>query len=165
MNIKKGDTVKILYGKERGRRGPVVAVDPKKERVIVEGLNLYKRHLKGDGRTRTSEIVTIEKPFPISKIMLVCPSCDKPTRVGIKQEGDKKVRVCKKCGKEITTETPVKKEIKKKETDKKEEKKEEKKDTKKNATKKEAPKKETEKKETKKKTTKKSTKSKSESKK
>jgi large subunit ribosomal protein L24 len=156
MNIKKGDTVKILYGKERGRRGPVVAVDPKKERVIVEGLNLYKRHLKGDGRTRTSEIVTIEKPFPISKIMLVCPSCDKPTRVGVKQEGDKKVRVCKKCGKEITDGKPVKKES---------EKKEEKKETKKKATKKEAPKKETEKKETKKKTTKKSTKSKSESKK
>lgn len=119
MNIKKGDTVKILYGKERGRRGPVVAVDPKKERVIVEGLNLYKRHLKGDGRTRTSEIVTIEKPFPISKVMLVCPSCDKPTRVGIKQEGDKKVRVCRKCGKEITDGTPVKSETEKKETKKK----------------------------------------------
>jgi len=137
MNIKKGDIVKILYGKERGRRGPVVAVDPTKERVVVEGLNLYKRHLKGDGRTRTSEIVTIEKPFPISKVMLVCPSCDKPTRVGIKQEGDKKVRVCKKCGKEIISDNPEKKETVKKE----------------------------EKKETKKKTTKKSTKSKSESKK
>jgi large subunit ribosomal protein L24 len=137
MNIKKGDTVKILYGKDRGRRGPVVAVDPKKERVIVEGLNLYKRHLKGDGRTRTSEIVTIEKPFPISKVMLICPSCDKPTRVGIKQEGDKKIRICKKCGKEITGAEPVKKETEKKE----------------------------EKKETKKKVTKKSTKSKSESKK
>ena len=143
MNIKKGDTVKILYGKERGRRGPVVAVDPKNERVIVEGLNLYKRHLKGDGRTRTSEVITIEKPFPISKVMLVCPSCEKPTRVGIKQEGDKKVRVCKKCGKEIIDGKPVKEEIEKKV----------------------APKKETEKKEIKKKTTKKSTKAKSESKK
>ncbi len=156
MNIKKGDTVKILYGKERGRRGPVVAVDPKNERVIVEGLNLYKRHLKGDGRTRTSEIVTIAKPFPISKVMLVCPSCDKPTRVGIKQEGDKKVRVCKKCGKEIIDGKSMKNET---------EKKEEKKETKKKPTKKDAPKKETEKKETTKKTTKKSTKSKSESKK
>lgn len=142
MNIKKGDTVKILYGKERGRRGPVVAVNPKNERVIVEGLNLYKRHLKGDGRTRTSEIVTIEKPFPLSKIMLVCPSCDKPTRVGIKQEGDKKIRVCKKCGKEIIDGKPVKKEPEKKEE-----------------------KKETKKKTTEKKTTEKSQKSKSESKK
>ena len=116
MNIKKGDTVKILYGKDSGRRGPVVAVDPKNERVIVEGLNLYKRHLKGDGRTRTSEIVTIEKPFPISKVMLVCPSCDKPTRVEIRQEGDKKVRVCKKCGKEIPTEEVAEKETEKKST-------------------------------------------------
>ncbi len=118
MNIKKGDTVKILYGKESGRRGLVVAVDPKNERVIVEGLNLYKRHLKGDGKTRSSEIITIEKPFPVSKVMLVCPSCDKPTRVGIKKEGDKKVRFCKKCGREITTEVAAKKESKKKETKK-----------------------------------------------
>jgi len=122
MKIKKGDTVKVLYGKERGRRGPVVAVDPKKKRVVVEGLNLYKKHLKGDGRTTTSEIVTIEKPFPISKIMLVCPHRDKPTRIGIKEEGDKKVRVCKKCGKEIIKDEkkePEKKEEKKKETKKK----------------------------------------------
>jgi large subunit ribosomal protein L24 len=101
MKIKKGDTVQILYGKERGKRGPVVAVDPKKQRIIVEGLNLYKRHLKGDGKTRTSEILTIEKPFPISKVMLVCPACDKTTRVGIKIEGDRKIRICKKCNKPI----------------------------------------------------------------
>ena len=124
IKIKKGDTVKILYGKERGRRGPVVAVDSKKKKIIIEGLNLYKKHLKGDGRTTTSEIVTIEKPFPASKVMLVCPSCDKPTRVEIKTEGEEKVRVCKKCGKNI-----IKNEIK--ESKKKEEKVEEKKTTKK----------------------------------
>lgn len=122
MKIKKGDTVKILYGKERGRRGSVVAVDPKEKKLIVEGLNLYKKHLKGDGRTRTSEIVTIEKPFPISKVMLVCSSCDKPTRVEIKKEGEEKVRVCKKCGEKI-----YKDEIK--ESKKKEETKTTKKDT------------------------------------
>ena len=114
MKIRKGDTVKILYGKERGKRGPVVAVDMKKEKVIVEGLNLYKRHLKGDGKTRTSEILTIEKPFPLSKIMLVCPSCDKPTRVGINKEGKDIVRVCKKCGKSIEkVQKEEKKEVKK----------------------------------------------------
>lgn len=102
IKIKKGDTVKVLYGKDRGRRGTVVAIDPKKGKLIVEGLNLYKKHLKGDGKTRTSEILTIEKPFPLSKVMLVCPSCDKPTRVEIKQKGKEKVRVCKKCGKEIS---------------------------------------------------------------
>jgi len=101
MKIKKGDTVKILYGKEAGKQGAVVAVSPKKNAVIVEGLNLYKRHLKGDGRTRTSEVLTIEKPFELSKVILVCPSCNKPTRVGIKREGGKVERICKKCGKAI----------------------------------------------------------------
>ncbi|MDD2578087.1 MAG: 50S ribosomal protein L24 [Candidatus Dojkabacteria bacterium] len=103
MRIKKGDTVKILYGKDKGKRGPVVAVDVKKEKVIVEGLNLYKKHIKGDGQSKTSEIITIEKPFPVSKIMLICPSCDKPTRVSSKIEDDKKIRICKKCGKEIVS--------------------------------------------------------------
>lgn len=101
MKIKKGDTVKILYGKDSGKQGAVVAVSPKKNAVIVEGLNLYKRHLKGDGRTRTSEILTIEKPFELSKVMLVCPSCNKTTRVGIRREEGKAVRYCKKCGKAI----------------------------------------------------------------
>ena len=119
MKIKKGDTVKILYGKEAGKQGTVVAVSPKKNSVIVEGLNLYKRHLKGDGRTRTSEILTIEKPFKLSKVMLVCPLCGKATRVGIKREGEKTSRICKKCGKEIqekekATVTPKKEEPKKK---------------------------------------------------
>ncbi|NLB12337.1 50S ribosomal protein L24 [Candidatus Dojkabacteria bacterium] len=103
MRIKKGDTVKILYGKDKGKRGPVVAVDVKKEKVIVEGLNLYKKHIKGDGQSKTSEIITIEKPFPVSKIMLICPSCDKPTRVSSKIEDDKKIRICIKCGKEIVS--------------------------------------------------------------
>lgn len=114
MKIKKGDTVKILYGKDRGRRGPVVAVDPKERKLIVEGLNLYKKHLKGDGRTKTSEIVIIEKPFSASKVMLVCPHCDKATKVAIRKEGKDKIRVCKKCGKDIvkeqTKETEAKKE-------------------------------------------------------
>ena len=101
MKIKKGDTVKMLYGKDSGRQGTVVAIDTKKEMAIVEGLNMYKRNLKGDGRTRVSEIVTITKSVPVSKVMLVCPSCNKATRVGYKIDGDKKVRVCKKCGKVI----------------------------------------------------------------
>jgi large subunit ribosomal protein L24 len=129
MKIKKGDTVRILYGKERGRRGPVVAVDPKERRVIVEGLNLYKKHIKGDGRTTTSEIVTIEKPFPASKVMLVCPHCDKATRVGVKKKGKDKIRICKKCGKEIVEDktkkaedTKPKKDTKKKSPEKKVEK-------------------------------------------
>lgn len=101
MKIKKGDTIKVLYGKDSGKRGLVVAIDAKTHQVVVEGINVYKKHLKGDGKTRTSEIVSIEKPMMTSKVMLVCPHCDKPTRVGIKKEGKNVIRVCKKCGKDI----------------------------------------------------------------
>jgi large subunit ribosomal protein L24 len=113
MKIKKGDTVKMLYGKDRGRQGTVVAVDTKKGRVVVEGLNMYKKHIKGDGRTRVSEIINISKSVPVSKVMLVCPECGKPTRIGYKREGDKKVRICKKCGKAVEPKEEEKKEEKK----------------------------------------------------
>jgi large subunit ribosomal protein L24 len=123
MKIKKGDTVKMLYGKDSGRQGTVVAVDTKKERVVVEGLNAYKRHIKGDGRNRVSEIVNITKSVPVSKVMLVCPECGKVTRVGYKKEGDKKVRICKKCGKAVEIKEKVEKKDEKKESPKKETKK------------------------------------------
>ena len=93
MKIKKGDTVKILYGKDNGKTGPVVAVDLKNDMVIVSGVNVSKRHLKGDGRTRTSEILTIEKPMAVSKVILVCPLCGKTTRVGLKREDGKVTRI------------------------------------------------------------------------
>ena len=132
MNIKKGDTVKVLYGKDNGKTGSVVAVDIKNQKVVVSGVNVSKRHLKGDGRTRTSEILTIEKPMSVSKVMLVCPLCGKATRVGLKRENGKVVRICKKCGKVIevkkeekveaekeTTKKTTKKEVKSKKTVKK----------------------------------------------
>ena len=118
MKIKKGDTVKILYGKDSGKTGSVVAVDLKNQKVVVTGVNLYKRHLKGDGKTRTSEILTIEKPMPVSKVILVCPLCGKTTRVALKREGDKVMRICKKCGKVIEAKKEEKVEVEKKETKK-----------------------------------------------
>ena len=124
MKIKKGDTVKVLYGKDSGKQGKVVAVDIKKNSVVVEGVNMFKKHVKGDGRTRTSEILNITKPMSISKVMLVCSNCGKTTRVGLKREDGKVVRVCKKCGKNIEIV---------KEVEKKEEKKIEKKTVKKTA--------------------------------
>jgi large subunit ribosomal protein L24 len=125
MKIKKGDTVKMLYGKDSGRQGTVVAVDTKKGRVVVEGLNMYKKHIKGDGRTRVSEIINISKSVPVSKVMLVCPVCGKPTRVSYKGEGKDKVRICKKCGKAVEQkeEKAVEKKVEKKETKKTETKK------------------------------------------
>lgn len=132
MKIKKGDTVKVLYGKDNGKTGSVVAVDIKNQKVVVSGVNVSKRHLKGDGRTRTSEILTIEKPMSVSKVMLVCPLCGKATRVGLKRENGKVVRICKKCGKVLevkkeekveaekeTTKKTTKKEVKSKKTVKK----------------------------------------------
>ena len=115
MKIKKGDTVKILYGKDSGKTGAVVAVDLKNQKVVVTGVNLYKRHLKGDGRTRTSEILTIEKPMPVAKVILVCPLCVKTTRIGLKREGNKVERICKKCGKVIEAKKEEKVEVEKKE--------------------------------------------------
>ncbi len=123
MKIKKGDKVQILYGKEAGKQGTVVAVSPKKNSVIVEGLNLYKRHLKGDGRTRVSEILTIEKPFELSKVILVCPNCNKTTRVGLIREEEKRVRVCKKCNKDIVEKEAKAVSVPKTDTKKKDEKK------------------------------------------
>ncbi len=165
MKIKKGDTVKVLYGKDSGRQGVVVAIDPKEEKLIVDGINMYKKHIKGDGREKTSEILTITKPLYISKVMLVCPNCNKATRVSIKRGKGKVQRICKKCGKPIEV-VEKKEEVKavKKEASKTKKKttttkkKTIKKATKKTPTKKKSTKKET--KSTKKKETKSKTKSK-----
>lgn len=130
MKIKKGDNVKILYGKDNGKQGVVLAISNGK--VIVEGLNMFKKHVKGDGKEKKSEILTIAKPLDISKLMLVCPNCGKPTRVSLKRENGKVERVCKKCGKVIEV---VVKEKEEKKAEKKVEKKEVKKSTVKKVTK------------------------------
>ncbi len=118
MKIKKGDNVKILYGKDNGKQGVVLAISNGK--VIVEGLNMFKKHVKGDGKEKKSEILTIAKPLDISKLMLLCPNCGKPTRVSLKRENGKVERVCKKCGKVIEV---VVKEKEEKKAEKKTEKK------------------------------------------
>ncbi len=98
MKIKRNDTVKILYGKDAGKTGKVLKILPRERKLIVEGINVFKRHLKGDGRKRKSDIVEIVKPLDVAKVQLVCPLCSKPTRVSI--EG--KERVCKKCKKKLS---------------------------------------------------------------
>ncbi len=101
MKVRKGDTVKVLYGKDAGVQGKVIDVLPIEQKVVVEGANIYKRHVKGDGKTRQSEIVDIAKPMKASKVMLVCPACKKTTRIGINRNAKKKGRVCKKCSKSV----------------------------------------------------------------
>lgn len=100
LKIKIGDTVKIMAGKDKGREGKVEKVFPKEGRVVVPGANLYKKHVKSFGQVKGG-IYDIPRPLDVSKIMLICPKCKKPTRVGISVLNDEKNRVCKKCGKEI----------------------------------------------------------------
>lgn len=102
MKIKKGDQVKVLLGKDRGKEGKVVFVLAKANKVFVEGANLYKRHVKKQGKIEGG-IIDIPKPFNISNVALVCPNCKKITRVGYTTVGNEKVRICRKCEKEIKT--------------------------------------------------------------
>lgn len=100
MKIKKGDKVKILLGKDRGKEGKVEFVMAKKDKVFVGGANLYKRHVKKHGDIEGG-IIDIPKPVNVSNVILVCPNCNKTTRIGYKVSGEMKMRICKKCGKEI----------------------------------------------------------------
>ncbi len=100
MKIKKDDKVKILLGKDRGKEGKVAFVLAKAGKVFVEGANLYKRHVKKQGQIEGG-IIDIPKPFNVSNVALICPNCKKITRVGYKIIGDEKVRICRKCEKEI----------------------------------------------------------------
>lgn len=111
MKIKKGDKVKILLGKDRGKEGKVEYVRGKDNKVFVGGANLYKRHVRKHGDIQGG-IIDLPKPLNISNVALVCPNCNKVTRVGYKRSlpsgevkivGNDKVRICKKCGKEIKT--------------------------------------------------------------
>ncbi|OGE25367.1 50S ribosomal protein L24 [Candidatus Daviesbacteria bacterium RIFCSPHIGHO2_02_FULL_39_12] len=98
--IKKGDKVKIMLGKDRGKEGTVEYVLAKKNKLFVGGVNLYKRHVR---KLKDIEggIINIPKPMNVSNVALICPTCQKSTRIGLKVMGDAKVRMCKKCGKEI----------------------------------------------------------------
>ncbi len=98
--IRKGDTVEVRAGNDRGKRGQVHAVLPAKNRVVVSGVNLVKKHQKRTGDVRTQAgIIEREASIPLSRVALVCKNCGKPTRVGIKIfEDGHAARICKKCG-------------------------------------------------------------------
>ena len=101
MNVKKNDTVVVLSGKDKGKQGKVLSVDPKTRKVVVEKINMASRHQKPRKQGDEGGIIQKEIPLYASKVMTVCPKCNKPTRVAHKVEGGKKVRVCKHCGAEI----------------------------------------------------------------
>ena len=101
MKIKKGDTVKILSGKDRGKQGVVVRAFPREGKIVVEKMNVVKKHRKPRKTGERGQIMEIAKPFSVSNAMIVCPQCAKPTRVGYKTSGEHKTRMCKKCQKAL----------------------------------------------------------------
>ncbi len=102
MSIKKGDTVVVLSGKDKGKEGKVLEVMPESRKVIVEKVNVVVRHTKPRKQGEAGGLVKKEAPFYACKVMRVCPKCKKPTRPASKLTSDgKRVRVCKKCGAEI----------------------------------------------------------------
>ncbi|OGM57959.1 50S ribosomal protein L24 [Candidatus Woesebacteria bacterium RIFCSPHIGHO2_12_FULL_46_16] len=102
IKFKVGDTVKITTGKDKGREGKIESIDHKNNLMIIPGLNIYKKHVKGS-QGQKGGIYDIPRPFAFSKIALLCPKCKKVTRVGFRVMEKEKVRVCRKCGKEIDT--------------------------------------------------------------
>lgn len=101
MKIRKGDNVKILSGKDRGKTGKVSRVLPDAGKALVEGLNLVKKHIRPRKQGEKGQRVSVPAAIDISSLMLVCPKCSKATRVGFKVSEKDKFRVCKKCGSEI----------------------------------------------------------------
>ena len=101
MKIKKGDTVQVLSGNDKGKTGEVLEVIPKTEKVIVKGVNVRKKHVKPRKQGEKGGIISVECAIHSSKVNVVCPKCGKPARLGYKVEDGKKVRVCKKCGTEL----------------------------------------------------------------
>ncbi len=98
MRIKKGDTVKVLSGKDKGKTGEVLEITPKENKVIVKGVNIIKKHVKPRKQGEEGGIISMEGAMHVAKVAVVCPKCGKTTKVGYSEEKGEKVRVCKKCG-------------------------------------------------------------------
>ena len=98
FKIRKDDTLEVIAGKDKGKRGTVVRVITKKDAVIVSGVNIVKKAMKKRSQQDQGGIVEIEAPLNISNVGIVCKKCGRPVKAGYKLNGDKKVRVCRKCG-------------------------------------------------------------------
>jgi large subunit ribosomal protein L24 len=97
MKIKKGDTVLVVTGKDNAKTGKIVSVDPKNNKAIVDGINIYKKHVKPNKKYPQGGIIDKSVPIRISNLMVICPNCKKATRIGKKNIGREKRRVCLKC--------------------------------------------------------------------
>ena len=116
LNVKKGDMVLVIAGKDKNKRAKVLASSPKADKVIVEGVNVVSKCKKARTAQDKSQIIKIEAPISASNVMVVCPHCEKATRVAHKELDGKKVRICKKCGASLDKEFV--KEVKKASKDK-----------------------------------------------
>jgi large subunit ribosomal protein L24 len=101
MSIKVGDNVQIIAGKDKGKKGKVIRVLRKQDRVVVDGANIMKKHIKKT-QERAGERIETEAPLHVSNVQIICPSCKKLTRVGIQEsKNGKRMRVCKKCSESL----------------------------------------------------------------
>jgi large subunit ribosomal protein L24 len=106
MNVRRGDTVLVLAGKDRGKRGTVERVEKTKRGfgVVIPGINMAKRHQRARSRTQTAGILDIPVPIHVSNVQVVCPRCNRPTRIGhgrLEGEHARSTRICKRCGEQI----------------------------------------------------------------
>ncbi len=102
LHIRKGDTVEVVKGKDAGKRGKVLKVDPVRRRIVVEGVNRAKKHMRPSQANPQGGVVDWELPIDASNLMLVCSGCERPTRVGRKRAGEKSfTRICKRCNREF----------------------------------------------------------------
>lgn len=102
MKLRKGDNIKVISGNDRGKSGKILSVFPDEERVIIEGVNMKKKHVRSRTQQRKGEVVKVPLPIRASRTMLICPHCSKPVRVGFRTENDVKHRVCRACKKDIS---------------------------------------------------------------
>ena len=98
MKIRKNDTVMVMSGKDKGKKGKVRFANPKEEKLVIEGINFIKRHARATGKARQAGVIELEAPLHISKVMYLCDKCSKPGRIGFRfLEDGKKVRFCRVC--------------------------------------------------------------------
>jgi large subunit ribosomal protein L24 len=104
LRVKRGDMVEVISGNDRGARGRVLRVLPKEDRVVVETVNIRKKHQRsmqaGRGQVQAG-IIQFEAPVHVSNVKVICPQCGEPTRVGVRRDSGQRVRVCKHCGEDI----------------------------------------------------------------
>lgn len=101
MKIRKGDTVQVISGNDKGKTGEVLEIIPDSQKIVVKGINIRKKHIKPRKQGEEGGIIPVECAIHSAKVNVVCPKCGKATRIGYEIEKDEKVRVCKKCGAKI----------------------------------------------------------------